>query len=129
MGNSMRSKDLTLEEVASKFEDWRKTKKPGDRIPLELWQTVKKISGYYRITHVTQMLRISTEKYYKHIQPRSTPVSEEAATRTFVKVSNPLLQQNSIVLRLELCRKDGTTLNCYYPNTEILHETIRWFVG
>lgn len=126
----MRTKDLTLEAVTSKFEDWRKTKKPGARIPLELWQIVKKISGYYRITHVTQMLRISTEQYYKHIQPRSTPVAEEAATAcAFVKVSNPLPKQNPIMLRLEFCRKDGTTLNCYYPNTEILHETIRWFVG
>ena len=34
----------------------------------------------------------------------------------------------SAILHLKLIRKDGATLNCYYPDTKMLHQTMQWFL-
>jgi hypothetical protein len=49
------------------------------------------------------------------------------ASTAFVKVKNPLTTQSAI-LHLKLIRKDGATLNCYYPDTKMLHQTMQWFL-
>lgn len=131
------TRDLTLEDISSAFANWRRTKtKSGERIPHELWQQVKKISGNYSRAQITQTLRINTEQYRRYVHADSQPTADEAsiakapiASNAFVKVENPLSIQASAMLRLEFIRKDGAILNCYYPNIETLHQTVQWFVG
>ena len=119
--------------MAREFENWRKTKVAGRHIPLELWQQVKKLPAHYRISQITQMLRINTEQYRRYVCPDLHTIARKATltpSNDFIKVENPLLINGaSTKLRLEFIRKDGATLNCYYSNTELLHETVRWFMG
>ncbi len=129
------SKEATLEEVAERFANWRRDKKPGERISHELWQRVRQISDNYRISQITKALRINTEQYRRYVRMDLKPTTNEvprikqpSVQKNFVKIENNLSTQPSDTLRLEFIRKDGTQLNCYYPNLEILHQTVQWFV-
>jgi hypothetical protein len=77
------------------------------------------------------MLRINTKQYRRYICSKSQPIKCKLAPttkNTFLKVENPLAKQIPVALRLEFTRKDGAILNCYYPNTKTLHETVQWFM-
>jgi hypothetical protein len=124
------TRHLTLEDVASEFENWRRIKKPSDHIPSVLWQQAKKLSSRYRISQITRMLRISATQYHRYIYPGLQPIIPQIApiaSTAFVKIKNPLATQSAI-LYLKLIRKDGVTLNCYYPDTKTLHQTMQWFL-
>ena len=125
------TKSITLEEVAGGFANWRRSKKPGDHVPSMLWQQAKKLSDRYRISQITRTLRISATQYHRYIHSGLQPIASKVAPTTstaFVKVKNPLAIQSPAMLSLELIRKDGVVLNCYYPNTEMLHQTMQWFL-
>ena len=124
------TKSITLEEVAGGFANWRRSKKPGDHVPSMLWQQAKKLSDRYRISQITRTLRISATQYHRYIHPGLQPNAPQIAptvSTAFVKVKNPLATQSAI-LHLKLIRKDGATLNCYYPDTNTLHQTMQWFL-
>ncbi len=50
---------LTLELVAEHFEQWRRRKKKGERIPEHLWSEAIELLGRYGISQVTRKLRLS----------------------------------------------------------------------
>ena len=124
------TRHLTLEGIASEFDNWRRLKKPGDHVPSVLWQQAKKLSSRYRISQITRTLRISATQYHRYIHPGLQPIAPQIAptvSTAFVKVKNPLATQSAI-LHLKLIRKDGATLNCYYTDTTTLHQTMQWFL-
>jgi hypothetical protein len=124
------TRHLTLEGVASEFDNWRRLKKPGDHVPFVLWQQAKKLSSRYRISQITRTLRISATQYHRYVHPGLRSIALQiapTASTAFVKVKNPLTTQSAI-LHLKLIRKDGATLNCYYPDTKMLHQTMQWFL-
>ncbi len=49
---------LTLEEVAEHFEQWRRSKKKGGRIPEQLWSEAIGLVGTYGVSQVTRTLRL-----------------------------------------------------------------------
>jgi hypothetical protein len=53
------SPSWTLEEVAEHFEQWRRGKKKGERIPQQLWSEAVDLVGTYGISQVTRTLRLS----------------------------------------------------------------------
>ena len=50
---------LTLEAVAEHFEQWRRRKKKGERIPEHLWGEAIELLGRYGISQITRTLRLS----------------------------------------------------------------------
>ena len=50
---------LTLETAAEHFEQWRRNKKKGERIPEQLWSEAIDLVGRYGISQVTRILRLS----------------------------------------------------------------------
>ena len=50
---------LTLEAVAEHFEQWRRCKKKGERIPEHLWGEAIELLGRYGISQITRTLRLS----------------------------------------------------------------------
>ena len=50
---------LTLEEVAEHFEDWRRQKRTGERIPEQLWSEAIALVEEYGLSQVTRRLRLS----------------------------------------------------------------------
>ncbi len=56
---------LTLEAVAEHFEQWRKNKKKGERIPEPLWSEAVDLVGRYGVSQVTRILRLSGRDFNK----------------------------------------------------------------
>ncbi len=50
---------LTLESVAEHFEQWRSSKRKGERIPEHLWGEAIELLGRYGISQVVRTLRLS----------------------------------------------------------------------
>jgi len=50
---------LTLETAAEHFEQWRRTKKKGERIPEKLWSEAIDLVDRYGVSQVTRTLRLS----------------------------------------------------------------------
>jgi len=50
---------LTLEVVAEHFEQWRRGKKKGGRIPQQLWREAVGLVDTYGVSQVTRTLRLS----------------------------------------------------------------------
>jgi len=50
---------LTLEQVVEHFEQWRRGKKKGERIPEQLWREAVELVSTYGISQVTRALRLS----------------------------------------------------------------------
>jgi len=50
---------LTLEEVAAHFEDWRRQRRRGERIPEQLWSEAIALVADYGLSQVTRRLRLS----------------------------------------------------------------------
>jgi len=50
---------LTLETVAEHFEQWRRNKKKGERIPEKLWSEAIDLVDRYGVSQVTRTLRLS----------------------------------------------------------------------
>jgi hypothetical protein len=49
---------LTLEAVAEHFEQWRRNKKKGERIPEKLWSEAIGLVDRYGVSQVTRTLRL-----------------------------------------------------------------------
>ena len=107
---------LTLEEVARHVEQWRGTKKKGERIPQQLWNEALGLLGTYGISRVSRTLRLSYTELDKrraiieagqHRQGRG----EETA---FVEIDRALVDQaarpEATAVWMELERPDGMRL-------------------
>jgi hypothetical protein len=107
---------LTLEEVAEHFEQWRRSKKKGKRIPEQLWSEAIGLVGTYGVSQVTRTLRLSGTDLNQRRgkigagQRRRGPVGETA----FVEVDRALVGQapgpEATAVWMELQRPDGLRL-------------------
>ncbi len=107
---------LTLEEVAEHFEQWRRSKKKGKRIPEHLWSEAIGLVDTYGVSQVTRTLRLSGTDLNKRRgiaatdQRRQGPVGETA----FVEVDRVLVGQapgpEATAVWMELERPDGLRL-------------------
>lgn len=107
---------LTLEAVAKHFEQWRRSKRKGERIPERLWSEAVSLVGTYSISKVTRALRLSATDLNKRREgiesvKRQLDGSGKAA---FVEVSSEIVDQASRAQYtsawMELERPDGLRL-------------------
>jgi len=104
---------LTLEEVAERFERWRRNKKKGDRIPQPLWDEAIGLVQTHGVSRVTRTLRLSATDLNKRRgivgtrQRRQAPVAEAA----FVQIEHtPIAAPDAEMQWMELERPDGLRL-------------------
>ena len=108
---------LTLEEVAEHFEDWRRQKRRGERIPEQLWSEAIALVEAYGLSQVTRRMRLSGRDLNKR---RGLPGSGRRRARraeapaTFVELTPEVVVQaqrrQSTAPCLELIRPDGLRL-------------------
>ena len=107
---------LTLETAAEHFEQWRRNKKKGERIPEQLWSEAIDLVGRYGISQVTRILRLSGTDLNKRRgivgtgqRPRS-----QGGKGAFVEIDPALVDQARDVEAgaawMELERPDGLRL-------------------
>jgi hypothetical protein len=107
---------LTLEEVARHVEQWRSSKKKGERIPQRLWNEALGLVDTYGISRVSRVLRLSYAELNKRrgiieAEQRRQEPGEDTA---FVEINRALLDQapgpDATTVWMELERPDGLRL-------------------
>ena len=107
---------LTLETAAEHFEQWRRNKKKGERIPEKLWSEAIDLVGRYGISQVTRTLRLSGTDLNKRrgiVETGQRPRSQ-GGKGAFVEIDPALVDQARDVEAgaawIELERPDGLRL-------------------
>jgi len=107
---------LTLEDVARHIEQWRSSKKKGERVPQQLWSEALGLVDTYGISRISRTLRLSYTEFDKRRgiieagQRRQEPGEDTA----FVEIDRALLDQaprpDATTVWMELERPDGLRL-------------------
>ena len=109
---------LTLEQVAVHFEDWRRRKRRGERIPEQLWSEAIALVESYGLSQVTRRLRLSGQDLNRRRgivgsgrRRRQRRAEQPAAFVELVpEVDIQTQRQQSTAVCLELIRPDGLRL-------------------
>jgi len=107
---------LTMEEVAAHFEDWRRQRRRGERIPEQLWSEAIALVADYGLSQVTRRLRLSGRDLNRRrgivgSGRRRRRAEQPAAFVEFVpEVDVQTQRQQSTAVCLELIRPDGLRL-------------------
>jgi len=103
-------KEPTLEEVLTRFETWRKGKKPGSRIPKSLWAAAVDLCEVHSICEVSRALGLN----YTELKRRYAAATYEAqmqkrqpTSACFVEI--PALAISSMCV-VELSNASGATM-------------------
>ena len=126
---------LTLEEVAEHFEQWRRNKKRGQRIPEQLWDEAVSLVNTYGVSQITRVLRLSGTDFNKRrgIVGSGKRRRGSGARATFVEINQAEVDQ---VLRpeatgawMELERPDGLRLRIRPSGGEHMLALLDRFMG
>ena len=115
-------KTLTLESVAEHFEQWRRRKKKGERIPEHLWSEAIELLDRYGISQVTRRLRLSGTDLNKRrgLSGAGRRRKGTDAGAAFVEIDRTEVAQASglqaTAAWLELQRPDGLRLRIQPAN-------------
>jgi hypothetical protein len=112
---------LTLETAAEHFEQWRRNKKKGERIPEKLWSEAIDLVGRYGVSQVTRTLRLSGTDLNKRRgivgtgqRRRQNTKGSQNTTAAFVEIEPAVVEQARDVEAgapwMELERPDGLRL-------------------
>jgi hypothetical protein len=110
---------LSLESVAEHFEQWRSSKKKGERIPEHLWCEALELLGRYRISQVVRTLRLSGADLNKRrgIRGGGRRRKRTAPEAAFVEIDRTEVAQASerqaTASWMELQRPDGLRLRIH----------------
>jgi hypothetical protein len=107
---------LTLEAVARHFEQWRRNKRPGERIPERLWNEAASLVGAYSASKVTRTLRLSATDLNKRrggietVNRQGSGNSKAAFVEVAPEAIEQTLRPSSTTAWMELERPDGLRL-------------------
>ena len=107
---------LTLEETAEHFEQWRRHKGKGERIPEQLWNEAVGLVSHYGITRVARTLRLSGTDLSKRRGTTKAGRSGKTAggNTAFVEMDPVVMDQavepSGAPVWMELERGDGMRL-------------------
>ena len=126
---------LTLEAVATHFEQWRSRKAKGEPIPEPLWREAIELLDRYRISQVTRKLRLSGSDLNRRRRQfgAASPPSKQAQETTFVEIdamlSDPASGPATTKGWLELSRPDGMRLHIHPREGRELLALVDHFMG
>lgn len=126
---------LTLEEVAEHFEQWRRGKQTGERIPEQLWREAVSLVDTYGVSRVSRTLRLSCRDLNKH-RGVSTAGQHPQGPRcktTFVEIDPVAAHQapgpKASALWMELERPDGLRLRIQPTHGDDMLALVERFLG
>jgi len=126
---------LTLEEVAEHFEQWRRSKKRGQRIPERLWDEAVNLVGTYGVSEITRILRLSGTDFNKRrgIVGPGKRRRGSAAKTAFVEIDragvDQVLKPEATGTWMELERPDGLRLRIGPSGGEHMLALLDRFMG
>ena len=107
---------LTLEVVAAHFDQWRRRKRKGDRIPDQLWCEAVELVSRYGVSRVIATLRLNGTDLNKRRgiieagRHEKTPGGDTAFVEMEPLVTDQAVRPESTAVWMELERTDGMRL-------------------
>lgn len=105
---------FTLEEVAEHFDDWRRGKRRGERIPEHLWLEAIALAEHHAPSSVARRLRLSGRDLNRRRAVIGGGRARSEASAAFVELSPAVIAQppspQCLSAALELIRPDGLRL-------------------
>ena len=112
------NRKLTLEEVGSKLEHWRKIKRNHrEPIPKDLWQAAAELAGKHSINTVSKKLRLSYVDLKNRVYPSPKPRQANKEKASFIELGYgqpSLMPETTLEMetekgsRLKICFKGRT---------------------
>ena len=88
-----------LSRLERRFADWRKTRKPGARIPERLWKSAAKLARDFGLNQTATVLKLDYYSLKRHV---SEQASASASTAAFIELpSAPAVPANECIIELE----------------------------
>lgn len=77
-----------LQATHRQFEQWRRTRQPGTRIPASLWASAVAVARRLGVYRTARMLHLESQKL-KHLVTAASPASRVPAAPAFVELLAP----------------------------------------
>lgn len=101
-------KKPTLQEVLTRFETWRKGKKPGSRIPKCLWAAAVDVCDVHSLCEVSKALGLNYTELKRRYAIATEKAQRQQPTSTgFIEIP-PLAMSSTCVI--ELSKTSGATM-------------------
>lgn len=78
---------LTLKEVHSRFESWRKGKKRGSRIPKRLWSAAVEVCTVHSVNQVSRALGLNHTELKRRVVETEGSADRQSCLEGFVELS------------------------------------------
>ena len=81
-----------LLDVEKQFRSWRRNRKRGEKIPIELWQAAVELAGQYSLDEISAALTLDCERLEKRVEnasdrlPRPSGPTAATSHRGFMEV-------------------------------------------
>ena len=110
-------KKPTLQDVLTRFETWRKSKKPGSRIPKCLWAAAVDICDVHSPCEVSRALRLNhTELKRRYAIATEKTEPQQPTSARFVEL--PALAMSSTCV-VELSNASGATMKMTFQGQSL----------
>lgn len=104
-----------LLRLEQRFARWRKSRKPGQRIPERLWRAAAKLAEKYGLNQTATVLGLDYYSLKKHVDPLSAGTASSAS---FLELpSAPMAHASECVIELE--DGAGARLRMHLKGTEV----------
>ena len=105
-------KELTLEEVAIEFQEWRSQKKyKQERIPKNLWSQTKSLALSHSPSIVAKTLGLNLRDLKKRLNLIGPPESTKKSSQEFIETQLPSsIYPVSVCQEVEVERVDGSKM-------------------
>ena len=104
-----------LSRLQHRFAVWRKSRKPGDRIPKRLWNSAAKLAAIYGVSQTASALKLDYYSLKRQLDQRS----DDSGSRTaFVELPSPPVPLASECV-IEFEDGEGACMRVHLKGTEI----------
>ena len=115
MGGRKRGKvPARLLRLQRRLADWRKTRRPGERIPARLWKSAAKMAADYGLNQTASVLKLDYYSLKRHLDQ----VARSASATGFIELPPaPVVHANECIIELEDAA--GASMRVHLKGTEL----------
>lgn len=103
-----------LLRLEQRFVEWRRTRKPGERIPVSLWKSAAKLAAKYGLNQTATVLKLDYVSLKSHFNRHNA----DSANATFVELPAPTISPASECV-IEFENGSGASMRVHLKGSDI----------
>ena len=109
------SSNHQIDQLRKRLNDWRKSHRPGSRIPVRLWDAAVRLAGQYGVNKTAKALRLD---YYDLQNRLNGVIARSEPVPSFIELS-PAASSPSPECVIELESRDGAKMRIHLKGTAV----------